>query len=249
MGLIEMLLGEEPPIWDWFIHDDPGEYGEYATQYALENAYLPGDKKVYRNLYVPLGDGTTTEVDVLLLHEKGIVVLESKNYSGWIFGGIDQYKWCQSLGHGRKEYFYNPVKQNQKHIKALSKELGLPEAAFLSCVVFSDRCELKDVPEDTANLMILHREDMMFSLRLYFHRITIKYSMEELKKFDKILRGFESDDPKVRKEHVQKVNEKMNSDICPRCGRKLVRRNGRYGFFYGCSGFPNCRYTRNSVEE
>lgn len=32
---------------------------------------------------------------------------------------------------------------------------------------------------------------------------------------------------------------------CPECGCELVRRKGRYGEFYGCSGFPLCRFTRN----
>ncbi len=31
--------------------------------------------------------------------------------------------------------------------------------------------------------------------------------------------------------------------MCPRCGRNLVRRNGRRGAFWGCSGFPKCRFT------
>ena len=33
--------------------------------------------------------------------------------------------------------------------------------------------------------------------------------------------------------------------LCPNCGEELKRRNGRYGEFWGCSGFPNCRYTEN----
>lgn len=33
--------------------------------------------------------------------------------------------------------------------------------------------------------------------------------------------------------------------ICPRCGNRMVIRNGRYGLFYGCRSYPNCRYTRN----
>lgn len=32
---------------------------------------------------------------------------------------------------------------------------------------------------------------------------------------------------------------------CPMCGELLVRRNGRYGAFWGCSGYPDCKYTRN----
>lgn len=33
--------------------------------------------------------------------------------------------------------------------------------------------------------------------------------------------------------------------LCPACGRSLVLRKGKFGTFWGCSGFPGCRYTRN----
>jgi len=33
--------------------------------------------------------------------------------------------------------------------------------------------------------------------------------------------------------------------VCPVCGGELTLRKGRFGMFYGCSGFPECRYTRN----
>src|SRR4029077_21065440 len=29
---------------------------------------------------------------------------------------------------------------------------------------------------------------------------------------------------------------------CPECERPLVRRQGRFGAFVSCSGYPNCRY-------
>ncbi len=32
---------------------------------------------------------------------------------------------------------------------------------------------------------------------------------------------------------------------CPRCGSPLLRHRGRFGDFWGCSGFPHCRYTKN----
>ena len=32
---------------------------------------------------------------------------------------------------------------------------------------------------------------------------------------------------------------------CPKCGQPLVKRNGKFGEFWGCSGFPDCRYTKN----
>ena len=36
---------------------------------------------------------------------------------------------------------------------------------------------------------------------------------------------------------------------CPRCGAELVRRHGKYGDFYGCSNFPDCRYTQDTLHE
>ncbi len=34
-------------------------------------------------------------------------------------------------------------------------------------------------------------------------------------------------------------------DVCPECGKPMVVRTGKRGKFYGCSGFPACRFTRN----
>lgn len=34
-------------------------------------------------------------------------------------------------------------------------------------------------------------------------------------------------------------------ELCPSCGARLLLRKGRYGNFYGCSGYPQCRFTRN----
>ena len=30
---------------------------------------------------------------------------------------------------------------------------------------------------------------------------------------------------------------------CAKCGQIMVRRSGRYGSFWGCGGYPDCRYT------
>jgi len=33
-------------------------------------------------------------------------------------------------------------------------------------------------------------------------------------------------------------------EICPQCGANLIIKLGRYGKFYGCKGYPQCRYIR-----
>ena len=34
-------------------------------------------------------------------------------------------------------------------------------------------------------------------------------------------------------------------EVCPRCGNILKRRNGKYGEFLGCTGYPDCRFTKD----
>ncbi len=39
--------------------------------------------------------------------------------------------------------------------------------------------------------------------------------------------------------------EHMEIPTCPECGSPLKKRNGRFGEFWGCTGFPTCRFTKN----
>lgn len=50
-------------------------------------------------------------------------------------------------------------------------------------------------------------------------------------------------------EELGRLLENVKEDpqmLCPRCGGELVHRKGKYGEFYGCSGFPACRYTKKA---
>lgn len=60
-----------------------GYWGEYKIFADLERS--SSYHKLLTNLYIPRTDGTTTEIDLLFINNKGIFVIESKNYSGWIF--------------------------------------------------------------------------------------------------------------------------------------------------------------------
>lgn len=44
---------------------------------------------------------------------------------------------------------------------------------------------------------------------------------------------------------VPEMPETDRERCCPVCGCLLVKRSGRFGKFYGCSGFPECRFTQN----
>ncbi|MDH5696111.1 MAG: type I DNA topoisomerase [Dehalococcoidia bacterium] len=38
--------------------------------------------------------------------------------------------------------------------------------------------------------------------------------------------------------------EEVTEEICPECGKPIVIKFGRYGKFFACSGYPECRYTK-----
>ncbi len=44
----------------------------------------------------------------------------------------------------------------------------------------------------------------------------------------------------MRGERIQ-LEEDKTDVICPNCGRNMVVKNGRYGRFLGCSGYPECK--------
>ena len=46
-----------------------------------------------------------------------------------------------------------------------------------------------------------------------------------------------------------KIEPEKVGRACPDCGKDLVIRNGRFGKFISCSGFPGCRYTEQIQEK
>lgn len=239
MGLFEVLKGEQPgPIKTLLNYENPGQFGEFATEFALTNHNLNGYFVVLKNVYLPL-KGKTTEIDLLMLHEKGIFVFESKNYSGWIFGDSEQLNWTQSLPNGEKNHFYNPVRQNNTHIKALAAYLGKPIEDFVSYIVFSERCTLKKVPNDTPAVVIVRRPNMLKKLRATLKAAPLLYTHEEIQSMANFLKGTTNKTTEEKQQHITDLKTK-----CPFCGSDLVLRKGKYGTFWGCSTYPKCRFTR-----
>lgn len=47
-------------------------------------------------------------------------------------------------------------------------------------------------------------------------------------------------------EELGKLLKEDSVEFCPKCGGELRRRSGKFGQFYGCSNYPQCRFTRNA---
>ncbi len=163
------------------ILDDPygGDYGEYLLYKEL-NIFTEEECRLLFNLYVPLSNTKTAEVDAVLISPYGLYILESKNYSGWIFGNRIQKNWTQTLSDGSKNRFYNPIRQNKTHCSAILKHLQ-KRIRFKSCIVFSDRCELKKVPASNDEYCVLQYKDIKKDIR------------QDMKKHHRLLSSLEID--------------------------------------------------------
>lgn len=136
----------------WKILTDDGALGEYKTSRQFEN--IKYQHKIIYNCYIPKTNGETTEIDIVAITEKGIWVIENKNYKGWIFGDAYSKKWCQILNKD-KYFFYNPIWQNKTHIKYLSNILNtIPENYFKSIIVFN-KATIKKISFPDNNTYVL----------------------------------------------------------------------------------------------
>ena len=91
-------------------------------------------------------------------------MIESKNYSGCIFGHSQQPNWTVSLYTGKKNWwgktkmenhsFYNPIVQNKTHIHFLKKYVKDDVQTF-SFIVFSQNATLKDVTVSEPDVVVL----------------------------------------------------------------------------------------------
>ena len=107
---------------------------------------------IFHDLYIKKRDGTYSQLDIVVLTEVGVIVVEVKDFSGWIFGFGNKVNWVHFLGK-RKYSFYNPIFQNEGHIRSLKNQLvEYGNIPFYSLIIFYGKCELKkvsDIPIDT----------------------------------------------------------------------------------------------------
>lgn len=206
MGLFKWLLGEEPSIFEQWGHTDKGEYAEFMLEYALGHDNIDGYTKVLKNLYIPYR-GKTTEIDLLLLTEKFVCVYESKNYSGWIFGSADNKYWTQMINKNSKTRFYNPMMQNETHIKALSKVLNLDRDKFKSFIVFSERCELKKIPDDTDDVKIIKRGQAIKKTNKILSEANEIFTEQEIEEMYIKLSKYANATDEIKKQHIENIKK------------------------------------------
>ena len=98
---------------------------------------------VLHDFILPGAYGGLTKVDHALLTAGGILCIQTKHYSGIVFGGADEPQWTNVDGTRRRR-FLNPLIQNEGRTRALQNIV--PDVPVASVVVFTGSVEFPTPP-------------------------------------------------------------------------------------------------------
>ena len=133
--------------------------GEALVSNVLRHNFRPPDYHLMNHVTIRMEDGTT-QVDHILVSRFGVFVVETKDYTGWLFGKAADPTWTQ-VRFSRRFKFQNPILQNKRHVRAVQGLLDfLPPGTVKSLVVFCGDAEFKtEIPHGV--LTIDHLVDYM----------------------------------------------------------------------------------------
>lgn len=211
-------------------------FSEVSIKKVLKK--LPKDKYILLNDVTIKSSRKVYTIDNIVISSFGIFVIEYVNATGKIYGDERSDEWIELVGT-KKKYFKNPTHKNHSSIRMLSELLEIDQRFFIPIICFSNEAIIcTEVKDKTTKLEIL--DDCIKNYR----KEILKYGLGEmatkireaniLKEKDISLKDSKESDKKKR--HID--------NLCPKCGSKLVKRNGKFGDFLGCSNYPECKYTR-----
>ena len=217
-----------------------GKFGEALVKLAL-GKNEDGKRHIINDVTIVV-EGKSSQIDHVVITDRGITCVETKNYSGRIYGDVSQQQWTQVLAYGKvKNKFYNPVKQNWTHVKRLSELLGKDYPVY-SMVVFAQ-----------SNTSYIKADNVvgLWNIRSYLNTIGSAGALSpvQIDELAKKIQEFKESNTITAKEHIQEIRqikEDVKNNICPRCGGTLVLRHGKYGDFFGCSNYPECRFVKKT---
>ncbi|EJG1004471.1 NERD domain-containing protein [Vibrio parahaemolyticus] len=117
-------------------------HGETLVRDKIQQNLSSEKYHLLNNITLPLDEGTT-QIDHVLVSTRGVFIIETKHYSGWIFANENSSKWTQLI-YKVKNSFQNPLRQNYLHLKTVKALLDfLPDDVFKPIVVFTGTAEFK----------------------------------------------------------------------------------------------------------
>lgn len=165
---------------------------------------------IFHDVYFKRMNGKYTQTDVIILTNYGLIVVEIKNYSGWIFGDGNNKYWTKVLNYGKEKYkFYNPILQNKSHISSLKEQSQISEEIpIISVIVFYGDCALKSITNIPENTFVIY-PNKFFEIIDYIESFYTLINLDKLVKAKQILKqGVQNGDNfQIVEEHAKYVAE------------------------------------------
>lgn len=246
MGLFD-FLNKIPTI-----NEMTGGFGEWLAK--VYSKTIPG-ALVLHDVLIDGADGYTSQIDLVLVGNRGVYVVEMKSFAdAKIYGDTKKSKWYY-YSHGKRYEIYSPLRQNKKHVEYLKtflKDFGDVPVFSIITMICDDFKVSGDInKEDYLDTAICGSLPTMEKAiyKIAENKPDVFDDAKKQEIFDYI-KNNQHIGKEARKEHKQNViaykeslEEIRKQKICPYCKSKLVLRNGKNGKFYGCKNFPKCRYT------
>lgn len=202
-----------------------GIIGEYRINKILKKVSL-----IYGGLEIGdlmfEDDISSSQIDHILLTQKALYVVETKNYKGHIYGDESAQNWTMTIKHinqkktksGKKysqthiskHQFYNPLRQNQTHIRKIEKVTKIKgQLPIINIVVFGKRATLKDVTHSD-QVFVLHQSQLARTIHKIESQIENELSIEQQIDILDELYLHNIKDRRLKKQHVKRLKAKYN---------------------------------------
>ncbi len=210
-----------------------GKSGENKVKWVIGET-IENEQYIINDLIIT-NEGKTSQIDHIVINPRGVFVIETKNYSGDIYGSENQREWTQVLAYGNvKNKLYNPIKQNATHVYHVKKIVGKLPVHSLVVFVQNNTYHIEAnnvIPLSSLRSSLQYGESVLSVKQMEIAYKTLLSKKTEIS----------------TQEHIHNVREQQRNlerGICPRCGGQLVLRNGKYGEFWGCSNYPKCKFIK-----
>ena len=156
-----------------------------------------------------------------------------------------------------------PLRYSEARLIKRLEELGIGRPSTYAATV--ETLKQRNYAKVEKKVFVPTHQGMLTSQKLqeYFGNvINVKYTADMEETLDKISEGnkvwykelakyYDDFMPLVSyaDENMQKIYPIYLEEKCPNCGSPLVMRNGRFGEFAACSGFPKCRFIKKPEKE
>ena len=175
-----------------------GKFGEMIVASIFDPRFFGSEEHyIVNDLLFQLDDGSTHQIDHVVIYKTGIFCIETKNIEGLILGNPNIKDWKVYIGNQSYD-LYNPIMQNKGHVKVLEEFLNRKDINSIVVFIKSNK------PKDCGN-EVLDLQELKDYVKNY--QADKELTSEEMKVIFNALTTLKEDSKVSNKEHIDNIKE------------------------------------------